>query len=293
MKKALLLLLLLLIPNVSADCSIKDIGDCLTENLYDFMQDIINAPIKPLVSAFESLLSWNIDLSSFATLWSIIVYVLSFFYIFSFLFAAVQFLTSSNDAHRRTQAKESLKNALLMLVLVQSSYWLYSLLIEASSALTQGMLNLLSDRFFLPVELSRSFGSNLLYTSLYVAALCVTVIFLLIRFFLVAIGMILFPIGIFLYFIQPLREYGKSIIYFFSTLIFVPFFLTIVFLVGDKLISSTLLGEFKPLVLIAMLVIVNLTMLYVTIGALLKAFMSSTSLIRKTASTVRAVKYFL
>ena len=155
------------------------------------------------------------------------------------------------------------------------------------------MLNLLSDRFFLPVELSRSFGSNLLYTSLYVAALCVTVIFLLIRFFLVAIGMILFPIGIFLYFIQPLREYGKSIIYFFSTLIFVPFFLTIVFLVGDKLISSTVLGDFKPLVLIAMLVIVNLTMLYVTIGALLKAFMSSTSLIRQTASTVRTVKYFL
>ena len=155
------------------------------------------------------------------------------------------------------------------------------------------MLHLLSERFFLPIDLSLHFGFDMLFAFVYMSQLFTTVILLLTRIFLVAVGMILFPIGIFMYFIQPLKEYGKSIIYFFASMIFVPFILTIVFIVYDQIVMLPFFDELKPLVLVSMLSITNLVLLYALFGALLKAFAGSTSLIQQTASTVRAVKYLL
>ncbi|MBS3138614.1 hypothetical protein J4207_02810 [Candidatus Woesearchaeota archaeon] len=259
----------------------SDIGSCLEE----FILDSLNAPIKTLAESFQKLLSQNIDISSFASFWSVIVYALSFFYIFFFLYASMQFVSAGSDMQRRTLAKDSLKNAFVVLVLVQGSYFLYGLLIDASAALTRGMLSLLSERFFLPIS---SIHTNLFFVLLYVAALGATVIFLLIRFIFVAVGVVLFPVGIFLYFIPPLREYGLSIIYFFATLVFVPFFVTIVFLITDKLLMISFFEELKSLLLIATLAIVNAILLYVTVGALLKAFMGS-----KMIRSMGTVKYFL
>ncbi|HLC20368.1 MAG TPA: hypothetical protein VJK72_05580, partial [Candidatus Nanoarchaeia archaeon] len=62
------------------------------------------------------------------------------------------------------------------------------------------------------------------------------------------------------------------------------------FLIGDKLLSLPVFEDLKPLLLIALLVIVNLMLLYVTVGALLKAFGGG---IKKSAQIVQSVKYLL
>ena len=297
MKKFFIIFIfVLLLPIVYAkeDCSLKNIGSCLGETLYDFVLDVINAPVQPLITSFETLLSSSLPLAPFASFWSIIVYVLSFFYIFLFLYAGVQFMVSGYDAQKRAHAKESLKNALFLLILVQSSFYIYSLLVDINAYLTQGMLQLLSDRFFLVADLGWDAGFEVIFVLLYMVQLLLGVLLLLLRFFLVTLGVVWFPIGIFLYFVPPLREYGKAIIHFFLGIIFVPFILTFIFIIGDKLLHIDIFSGMKSFVLITSLMIVNLTLLYITILTLLKAFVSkSGEFVQKAAGTARAVAYFL
>lgn len=275
------------------ECSLQNIASCIGVKLYDFLLNLVNAPIKPLVAAFESLLSAQVEIRPFVYLWSIIVYVLSFFYIFMLMYAAVQFLSAGDDAQKRMQAKESLKNAVLVLAIVQSSFYIYSLLIDMNASLTQGMLYFLSDRFLLPIELSWQYF-EMPFVFMYVCMLAISVILLIGRFFLVAVGVIMFPLGIFLYFVTPLKEYGKSMLYFFTSLIFVPFFLTAILIGAEKVITLPLFSEIKPLVLVAVLLITNLVLVYITIGALLKGFLSGiNSVLREPGSALRTVKHFL
>ena len=101
---------------------------CIPEKIYEFFISVINAPLQPLLSLLKNLLSTTPSIELFIGIWSIIVYIISCFYVFIILYAGFQFMFSGFDVVKREMAKEWLRNTVLMIVFIQASFYLYGLL---------------------------------------------------------------------------------------------------------------------------------------------------------------------
>ncbi|MFA5856895.1 MAG: hypothetical protein WC867_06030 [Candidatus Pacearchaeota archaeon] len=293
MKKALFGLPLFLIPLVSAEeCGLLNISTCLPQKLFEFFINILNAPIQPLLSLTKSLLTEPIKLELFVSLWAIIIYIISIFYGLLMLYSGFNFIISGYDAEKRNKAKEWFKNIFIMIVLVQASYFLYSVVIDLNSLLTAGIVNLIDPNFFLiTADNITNIGLQFFFGLSYVVVLIFTVLFLTFRYIIVAAGIIFLPLGIFLYFIPPVNNYGRLIINFLGISIFVTFFDSIILLVCSRLIDIDIFQNFKILVMIAAFLIVNFIMFYFMIFSAMKSAIKTGE---KTAIIALAVgKYFV
>ena len=138
--------------------------------------------------------------------------------------------------------------------------------------MTAGVMSLIDQNFFrLTADNIINIGLQFFFISIYVLILLLATIILTLRYVLVASGIVFFPIGIFLYFIPPLRGYGKAILNFFGICIFISFFDAIVFLICSKLLDVALFADTKILVMITAFTIANLMMLYFMVFSLFKA----------------------
>ena len=294
MKKALFGLSLLFIPLVSAEeeCGLLNLSSCLPQKLYDFFINIINSPIQPLLTLTKALMTEPIKLEAFVSLWAIILYVLSIFYGLLMLYSGFNFMISGYDVVKRTKAKEYFRNIFIMIVLVQASYFIYSAVIDINSLLTAGVVSLVDQKFFLiTADNIVNIGLQFLFALLYVSTLLLTVIMLTFRYILVAAGVVFVPIGIFLYFIPPVNHYGKLILNFLGTCIFITFFDSLILLVCSKLIDIPIFQNFKILVMITAFAIVNFIMFYFIIFSALKSAVKTGE---KTAGIAIAVgKYVI
>jgi len=294
MKKALFGLPLFLIPLISAEeeCGLLNLSSCLPQKLYDFLINILNSPIQPLLTLTKALMTEPIKLEMFVSLWAIILYVLSIFYGLLMLYSGFNFMISGYDAVKRTKAKEWFRNIFIMIVLVQASYFIYSAVIDVNSLLTAGVISLVDQKFFLiTADNIVNIGLQFLFALLYVFTLLITVIMLTFRYIIVAGGVVFVPIGIFLYFIPPVNNYGKLILNFLGTCIFITFFDSLILLVCSKLIEIPIFQNFKILVMITAFGIVNFLMFYFLIFSALKSAIKTGE---KTAGIALAVgKYFI
>src|SRR3989344_3249999 len=233
-----------------AECGILNIGTCLPEKLIEYVTSILNAPLQPLLTFIKYLLSEPIQIQLFVSLWAIIVYVLSMFYAFLIIYSGFTFMISGYDAAKRENAKEWLKNIIIMIILVQASFFIYELIIELSSILSSTTLSLIDNNFFLlTIDNTINIGLQLIFTLLYIVALLLTIVFLVIRYVIVAVGVVLFPPGIFCYFIQPLKAYGVLLLPFLGVAALITFLVAslIIFLrtslpIAVKVIFVTILG---------------------------------------------------
>jgi hypothetical protein len=261
------LLLVLLIPFVSADsgdeeeCGITNLASCLPTAFYNFILAVINAPLAPLLVSVEKLLTTEVTISLFYHIWSIIRYMISFFYIFLILYAGYVFLTASADPIRRAHAKELLKNLIIIIVLIQGSYYIYDLLINLSSNMSASIISFVDPHFFLlTADNLANIGLEMIFAFTYMLTLFATVLLLVFRYIMVAVGVIFFPIGIFCYFIPPLKGYGKFIINLFGVMIFITFFDLLIILVCSEIVNIALFANMKILVMITCFGIVNYTL---------------------------------
>jgi hypothetical protein len=258
------LMFLLLIPTVMAEteeCGITNIASCLPNVIYDFILSVINAPLAPLLVATEKLLTTNVSISLFYHIWSIIRYMLSFFYIFLILYAGYIFLTANADPIRRAHAKELLKNLVIIMVLVQGSYYIYGLLINVSSNISASIISFVDPYFFLlTADNLANIGLEFLFAFMYMITLFATVLFLVFRYIMVAIGVIFFPIGIFCYFIPPLKSYGKFMVNLVMVMIFITFFDLLIILVCSEIVNVAIFENMKILVMIICFQIINYTL---------------------------------
>jgi hypothetical protein len=294
MKKALFGLPLLLIPLVSAEeeCGLLNLSACIPQKLYDFFINILNSPIQPLLTLTKALMTEPIKLEAFVSLWAIILYVLSIFYGLLMLYSGFNFMISGYDVVKRTKAKEYFRNIFIMIVLVQASYFIYSAVIDVNSLLTAGVISLVDQKFFLiTADNIVNIGLQFFFAFLYVITLILTVIMLTFRYIIVAGGVVFVPIGIFLYFIPPVNNYGKLILNFLGTCIFITFFDSLILLVCSKLIDIPIFQNFKILVMITAFAIVNFLMFYFIIFSALKSAVKTGE---HTAGIAMAVgKYFI
>lgn len=283
---------LILIPLVSAkECGLLNLASCIPEKIYDFILRIINAPISPLLDLTKSLLTEPVKLSLFSSLWAIVLYVISLFYGILMLYSGFNFMFSGHDAVKRAKAKEWFMNIFIMMVLIQASYFLYELVLDVGSLLTAGIINLVDDTFFMiTADNIINIGLQFFFGIFYVFTLLFAVLFLTFRYIIVAIGVVFLPIGIFCYFIPPLKSYGRLIFNFLGVCIFITFFDALIFLVCSQLVQIELFESFKILVMISAFGIANFLMFYLMFFSAIKSAIKTTE---KTAGTVVAVaKYF-
>ena len=297
MKKFILLFLsILFIPVVYAEeeCGLLNLASCIPQKIYDFFLNLINAPLIPLLNLVKSLLTEPVDISLFGSIWAIMLYIISLFYGLLMLYSGFNFMTAGYDSARRANAKEWFRNILIMMVLVQASYYLYSLIIDLSSLLTAGVMGLINQQFFLiTADNLTNIGLEFFFILFYALTLLFTVIILALRYIFVGVGLIFAPLAIFFYFIPPLRGYGKLIMNFFGNCIFITFFDALILLVCAKLVEIPLFATIKILVMISAFSIVNIMMFYFMFFSAIKSAANTASSTAGTVKTiVSVVKYF-
>jgi len=290
MKKFILFsLIFLVIPfATAADCGLTNLANCLPEKLIEFAVIMFNAPIEGLLQQIQQFLTEPVNIEQFQSLWQLIIYILSIFYGILLLFAGYNFIVSGQDPVRREMAKEWIKNIIFLIIFVQASFFLYKVLIEVGASLSAGVMNLVDPSFFLITANSiADIGLQFLFSVGYITALFNTIILLFIRYFLVNIGLLLFPIGLFLYFIPPLRSYGKLIVEGLIILILLPFFQSLILLMGSKLLELSIVENLKILVMMCSFILFNLIMIFLILFVAFKAINQVGGIVTSIGSAIK------
>jgi hypothetical protein len=235
-----------------------DIADYFIEKIVEFMFAIVEGATKPFLSLTEKLLKSEVSITPFQSLWRSLAYAVSLFYGLILLYAGLQFITSGNDPAKRTNAKTWLKNVVVMIVLVQASYYLYQLMMQLSAALTTAILKKCWVSFFtITYDVFSNLSLEYMFVTLYIAILLITILLLAIRYIFASIGVVLAPIGIFFCFIPPLKSYGKLIINSLGIMAFIPFIDAIIILASSQLLFTSVFSGIQILVKIVAFLIID------------------------------------
>ncbi|MFH1972794.1 MAG: hypothetical protein ABIJ18_04935 [archaeon] len=254
-------------------CSITNLGECLPEAFFQFVLAILNAPLQAVLDGVQYYLTQPIPIHFFSNLWGVIIYVISIFYGLLFLYTGLNFMISGYSARKREEAKSWLRNTLIMVFLVQSSFLIYSLIIDVNNVLTTAVFNMIDPNTFLLTWANFiDLPTTIVETLIYLMFVGITEQILQIRFIIITCGVILFPIGIFLYFILPLRNYGRAIINFLMICIFSSFFASLIILTGSLLAPQYLFGGTSFLGMAGIFLCVDLLLSYLLFSSLFSLF---------------------
>ena len=113
----------------------------IASSFFSSFSNLLAAFIQPLLDVAKLLLTANIDPFHFQSFWQIIVAIISSFYLLVFLVVGFKFLFGCYDAAQRKDAKEWFKKAILLVICVNASLLLYSLLLSLSSAVAMTIWN--------------------------------------------------------------------------------------------------------------------------------------------------------
>ena len=181
-------------------------------------------------------------------------------------------MISGYDSAKREKAKYWLRNVVLMIIFVQASFLIYSLILELSSLMTAGVINIIDQKFFLmTLDSGLNFGLQLSLLIPYILVLVTTIILLGLRYLFAVVGVVFFPLAMFFYFIPPLQSYGKLITNLLLVVIFVPFFDAVVLFGASALLKIPVFTNFKIVLTIVAFTAVNLLMILLIIFAIIKA----------------------
>ena len=255
--------------------SLNELVNSLIEKLFEFVLELVNAPLTPLLSFTQKLLTEPVTIEVFKSLWFIMVYIISLFYGLFFLFSGFNFIIAGFDIEKKEKAKSWIKSTILMILFVQASWILYSLMLDISSLLSSGLMGMIDPNFFkINGDNIANFGLNLLVSGFYSITLLITDLLLGIRYISVCLGVIFFPLGLFLYFIPPLKEYGKLIVNVLCMIIFIPFFLILILLGSSMLMNIPLFSGFNLLFATSAFLLIDLIMIFLLVFVILKSAFS-------------------
>ena len=269
-----LLMLLLLIPTVHAESDEDDL--CLLTNLAECLPAIVNMPLATLLTFIKALVAEPINIGGIKKIWHISTYILSSLSGLIFAYCGIKLIVSGYNPSTRYQIKELLKDFIIAIILIQSSFFIYSLLLDLSSGLTASILNLVDNEFFLfTLDSFDDIAMEFFYGLSYLSTLSFTALILILRYLIVASGVALFPIGIFLYIFPSLRNYGKAIISFLVINIFMPIFASLVILIGSYLLEISFFESNKMFLMIGTFILADILIFYFLFSALIKSSVST------------------
>ena len=240
-------------------CSITNLGACLPESFFSYIVSLLNGPVSPLLDLVKKLLVEPVNVEVFYGFWQLVMYLLSFFYIFLFIYCGYMFITSGYDSAKRASAKSWLQRVVLMILFITASFFLYRLALDVTASISTSMYGLIDPNFFKVVaDDLPSLGLQLLFVGAYVVMLAISVLLLAVRYLVVCLGVVLFPIGIFLYFFPPTEEYGKFILHILAALLLLPFFQCLVLVGCAQLMTDQSFTNMNILVATTAFTLMNL-----------------------------------
>lgn len=189
--------------------SVANLPNAITGAFMGAIKGSIMGFITMLLGMMKMLITTNINPYDFKNLWQIMVTLISSFYLMIFLLVGFRFILGSYDETQRAKAKEWAKSAILIVLLVSSSLLLYSLLLDLSAGTSLMLWNTEFEKLFAVENLET--GNTTLLACLAAAALIAALTLILRHIFLI-VGVMLAPVGIFLYFIPPLKQFGEMIL---------------------------------------------------------------------------------
>ncbi len=105
-------------------------------------------------------------------------------------------------------------------------------------------------------------------------AVLLTAVLLVVRYLLIAAGLLFFPVGLFLYFLPPLRSLGRMVLWLCGVAIFMTFFASVGLLMASKLAPLELFAENKTVLMISSFLLVDLAMVAMWAFSIIKGAMS-------------------
>jgi hypothetical protein len=179
-------------------------------------------------SLADSLVKLNVFIAynptlddKFAPVHSKLLSILVPLYLLILTWNGIQIMTSGVIS-TQANARITVQNSLISMLLVASSFPIYRLLINLSQLVAS----------FLITAPFQDVGDPVAATLfLYVIVLSLSyilLVFLILRFLFISLGVLLFPLGIFLYFFSPTKQYGKLIISMISFFLFIQVILSLI-----------------------------------------------------------------
>jgi len=218
-----------------------------------------------LLGLAEELLSANPDPELMVGWWQAIVTVISAFYLIVFLVIGFSFLISGDSVVKREQSKEWLKNAVIMIIGVTISFYLYGLILGLSTGITKFLWITGFEQFFDSAVFS---GTGIFMLIAFSGTIGLALVTLLLRYLFLLIGVILFPIGIFLYLTPKFESWGKIIFNFLGVMLAIQF-VDVIVLIGTQQAIIQLTGnvglEFVLPLGFLIIAITNVTMIVCSI----------------------------
>ncbi|MEM4391109.1 MAG: hypothetical protein QXX06_04595, partial [Candidatus Diapherotrites archaeon] len=183
-------------PIVSAiNDNTKGITNNLTlipNNIFDFFKNYFEGSLKgfsnQLPSLATKLILENPDITKMKEAWSKIVLILSTLYTLILLISGLLLTMSFLDTEKRIQAKEWLKGAILMIILIGISYELYALTLKFFSEIANYFISYSPNDFFNFNELN----FNLVEIIFFTIAVSFATFSLFIRYVGIALNTLLF-----------------------------------------------------------------------------------------------------
>lgn len=166
--------------------------------------DSFNAPVADFAAL---LVTSNPDVTAMRPAWESVTLLVSSLYLLFFMLVGFMFLVSGIDREKRFIAKDWLKNGFMMVVGVAASFEIYRLVLALSGAAAEMLLGTGSEALFgSPGPAGGLLGAVFLGAASVFA--CFT---LFARYMLLMAGAAIFPLGVFMHFVPPLRGWGNAV----------------------------------------------------------------------------------
>ena len=189
--------------------------------------------VSPLFEVMKALILYNVDVFHFEGYWLTIVSIISCFYLLLFLVVGLKFLLGSYDAVQRLQAKEWFKSAVLLVIAVNASLLLYSLVLLLSSGTASVLWSVELEEFLVLSDLNALSLIWLVVVALFAFLAMIT---LIVRQIFLIVSVMLFPVAVFFYFIPPLKSGGLALLNLIFAFVFMQV-LDVIILIGVSLFS--------------------------------------------------------
>ncbi len=189
---------------------------------------------------------------------------------------ALFFILRSGDVEGRIQAKKWMENMIVMAIVLALSFQIFVMLNGFNTYLTNSLAS---------QSMSAIFGtptnpSNIVFAFMMLVVAdtlgMITLVTLLLRYILMPVMLLLFPVAIFLYFIPPLQGWGKSFLKIIGVCIFmttadalVMVGLSAMFNSLDPLIANVLVRSFVTAIGFAALGFVNIALVIMALLSIL------------------------
>lgn len=190
---------------------VSNIGYCTG---YDFLQTVINGLVSTITELYKILI--NLMAASPDPKWFCNQYIVVMELVYSFMglsiaiLSAYMVLYSPNPASRE-KASHWLENILYMAIYLAGSFIIFSWLVDINSAITTQFLSSANQSFDISISISNIIFAFILCV-FFSGAVILTFLTLLLRYLLIPILLMFFPIGIFLFHTPPLKNWGALII---------------------------------------------------------------------------------